>query len=61
MKEVIGKIKFKSSNLPRIVTAIKVVFLMKVKLQMNFTLYLETSRVNWQVKFQIPQQSLNPA
>ena len=61
MKEVIGKIKFKSSNLPRIVTAINVVFLMKVKLQMNFTLYLETSRVNWQVKFQIPQQSLNPA
>ena len=61
MKELIGKIKFKSSNLPRIVTAINVVFLMKVKLQMNFTLYLETSRVNWQVKFQIPQQSLNPA
>ena len=60
MKEVIGKIKFKSSNLPRIITAINVVFLMKVKLQMNFTLYLETSRVNWQVKFQMPQQSLNP-
>ena len=38
MKEVIGKIKFKSSNLPRIITAINVVFLMKVKLQMNFTL-----------------------
>ena len=60
MKEVIGKIKFKSSNLPRIITVINVVFLMKVKLQMNFTLYLETSRVNWQVKFQMPQQSLNP-
>ena len=60
MKEVIGKIKFKSSNLPRIITAINVVFLMEVKLQMNFTLYLETSRVNWQVKFQMPQQSLNP-
>ena len=33
---------------------------MKIKLQMNLMLSLQTSGVNWQVKFQMLQQPLNP-
>ena len=40
--------------------SIKLIFLINVKLQMNLTLSLQTSGVNWQVKFQILQQLSNP-
>ena len=40
--------------------SIKLIFLINVKLQMNLTLSLQTSGVNWQVKFQMLQQPSNP-
>ena len=40
--------------------SIKLIFLINVKLQMNLTFSLQTSGVNWQVKFQMLQQPSNP-
>ena len=60
MKELIGKIKLKSSNLLRIITNNELIFLMNVKLQINLTLSLQISGVNWQKKIQMFQQPSNP-
>ena len=40
--------------------SMKLIFLINVKLQMNLTLSLQTSGVNWQIKFQMLQQPSNP-
>ena len=60
MKELIGKIKLKSSNVLRIITNNELIFLMNVKLQINLTLSLQISGVNWQKKIQMFQQPSNP-
>ena len=60
MKELIGKIKLKSSNLLRIITNNELIFLMNVKLQINLTLSLQISGVNWQKNIQMFQQPSNP-
>ena len=60
MKKLIGKIKLRSSNLPRKLRSIKLIFLMNIKLQMNLMLSLQTLGVYWQVKFQILQHPSNP-
>ena len=60
MKELIGKIKLKSSNLPKKeLLSLKLIYLMDVKLQMNLTLSLQAPGVNWKVKFQMTQQPSN--
>ena len=38
----------------------KLIFLMNVKLQINLTLSLQISGVNWQKKIQMFQQPSNP-
>ena len=40
--------------------SMKLIFLINVNFQMNLTLSLQTSGVNWQVKFQMVQQPSNP-
>ena len=61
MEELIGKIKLKSSNLPKKeLLSLKLIYLMDVKLQMNLTLSLQAPGVNWKVKFQMTQQPSNP-
>ena len=58
MKELIRKIKLKSSNLPRKITLNEVDIF--DELQLSLTLSLRTSGVNWQVKFQMLLQLSNP-
>ena len=60
MKELVEKIKPKSSTIQEEFLSIELVFLMNVKLHMSLTLSLQTSGVNWQVKFQNLQQPLYP-
>ena len=60
MKELVEKIKPKSSTIQEELLSIELVFLMNVKLHMNLTLSVQTSGVNWQVKFQNLQQPLYP-
>ena len=60
MKELVEKIKPKSSTIQEELLSIELVFLMNVKLHMSLTLSLQTSGVNWQVKFQNLQQPLYP-
>ena len=60
MKELVEKIKPKSSTIQEELLSIELVFLMNVKLHMSLTLSLQTSGVNWQVKFQNLQQPLHP-
>ena len=58
MKELIGKIKPKHQTFQEELLSTKLIFLMSVKLQMNLTHSLQTSGVNWQVKFQMLQKHL---
>ena len=60
MKDLVEKIKPKSSTIQEELLSIELVFLMNVKLHMNLTLSVQTSGVNWQVKFQNLQQPLYP-
>ena len=60
MKDLVEKIKPKSSTIQEELLSIELVFLMNVKLHMSLTLSLQTSGVNWQVKFQNLQQPLYP-
>ena len=60
MKELVEKIKPKSSTIQEELLSIELVFLMNVKLHMSLTLSSQTSGVNWQVKFQNLQQPLYP-
>ena len=51
VKELVGKVKLKSSNLPRRISVSDIdVFNKRIKLQMNLTVSLQASGVNWQVK-----------
>ena len=60
MKKLIGKTKLKSSNLPKKITVNKVDLFDERIIELNLTLFLQISRVNWQVKFQMLQQNSNP-
>ena len=60
MKDLVEKIKPKSSTIQEELLSIELVFLMNVKLHMSLTLSLQTPGVNWQVKFQNLQQPLYP-
>ena len=60
MKKLIGKTKLKSSNLPKKITVSKVDLFDERIIELNLTLFLQISRVNWQVKFQMLQQNSNP-
>ena len=60
MKEPIGKIKFTSSNLPITITVDEVDLFDERIIELNLMLFLQISRVNWQVKLQILQQVSNP-
>ena len=57
MKKLIGKTKLKSSNLPKKITVNKVDLFDERIIELNLTLFLQISRVNWQVKFQMLQQN----
>ena len=50
----------KSSNLPRRITVNKVDIFDERKIANEFKLSLQTSRVNWQVKFQMLQKPSKP-
>ena len=60
IKELIGKIKLSHQTFQEELLSMKLIFLINVKLQMNLTLSLQTSGVNWQVKFEMLQQPSNP-
>ena len=58
MKELIGKIKLKSSKLPRRITVNDANIFDERKLANEFNDFF-TNVGSWQVKFQMPQQPLN--
>ena len=47
MKKLIGKTKLKSSNLPKKITVNKVDIFDERIIELNLTLFLQISRVNW--------------
>ena len=55
MKKLIGKTKLKSSNLPKKITVNKVDLFDERIIELNLTLFLQISRVNWWSK--IPNAS----
>ena len=53
MKELIGKMTLKSSNLPRKITVNKVDLFDQTKIAHEFNSFFTNIGKNWQVKFQI--------
>ena len=58
--ELIGKIKLKPWNLPKRITVNEVDIFDERKIANEFNAFFPKSGVNWQVKFQMLQQSSNP-
>ena len=51
MKELVEKIRLKSSNLPRKITANEIDFVDERKVSNEFNAFFTNTGVNWQVKF----------